>query len=245
MSVEMIGRLLGRAKDLGLSPRAASLKAGLGPTAVRDIVQRPGASPRVETIRKLAEALGTTPEWLSYGIDGDGELELGTAATPLKQSSNDDFVEAEHGGTLQAGSFREVDDIEDPDREPEIVPRDKRFPREKYVVFDVAGDSMNAADPPIPDGCQVLIVAADNPYRPIALRNGDLVAVQRKKAQGGLIERSVKEIEMREVETIYHPRSTNKRHQPIIVPNIPDPEDETTVEVLGLVISVIAKVRRR
>ena len=114
------------------------------------------------------------------------------------------FVEAEYGGTLQAGSFHEVDDVE-PARESEIMPRDKRFPRDKYVFFDVAGDSMNAASPPIPAGSQVLAIATDNPYRPISLRTGDIVVVQRKRAQGGLIERSVKELEIGDDETRYVP----------------------------------------
>ena len=246
MSVEMIGRMLGRAKELGLSPRGLSLKAGLGPTTVRDIAQRPGASPRAETVRKLADALDVTPEWLLYEVDVDTATEGKAQPSHQRMGSTEQrgLVEAVYGGRVEAGSWREVDDVDDPDRESEVIPRDDRFPRERYVIFEVVGDSMNAADPPMPEGCRVLAVATDNPTRPIPLRTGDLVVIQRKRAQGGLIERSVKEIEMGDEVTRYLPRSTNPKHKPLVYGIDPDDENES-VEVLGLVIDVMHRVKRR
>ena len=250
MSVEMIGRLLSRAKERNLSPRALSLKAGLGPTTVRDIVSRPGASPRGETIRKLAEALETTPEWLSYGIGegvevlSDGETSAVAPAEPdLRKAPESDFARATYGGTVEAGTFREVGEFEDPDRPPDYVPRDDRFPNAAYFIFDVAGDSMNAADPPMKAGARVVAVALEHFRGRLLLQTGHIVVVERSKDDGAYRERSVKQLELDENETRFCPRSTNPRHKPIVVPKDYEPDETTKVEVLGVVIDVISKVR--
>lgn len=49
--------------------KGLSLAAGLGETAVRDIVKR-DASPTAETIAALAKAAGVNSSWLAYGDDG-------------------------------------------------------------------------------------------------------------------------------------------------------------------------------
>lgn len=41
-----------------LNPKKLSVMAGLGETAVRDILQNRSASPKLETVHKLATALG-------------------------------------------------------------------------------------------------------------------------------------------------------------------------------------------
>lgn len=63
-----------RLTELGLSRTAASLKAGLGQTAVRDILNRDGHSPKAETIEKLAKALEVSPEWLLTGHGDPTEI---------------------------------------------------------------------------------------------------------------------------------------------------------------------------
>ena len=60
----------------------------------------------------------------------------------------------------------------------------------------------------------MVTIRVDNPNRPIALQTGDIVVVRRTQQQGGLIELSVKELELGEAETLYLPRSKSKRHQP-------------------------------
>ena len=62
-------RIVERLRLLGLSGRAASEQAGLGESAVRDILQNEDLSPRLVTIQKLAVALETTVEWLACGAD--------------------------------------------------------------------------------------------------------------------------------------------------------------------------------
>ena len=51
----------------GLNPRSLSLKAGLNPTAVRDMIEGRSRFPRYDTAQSLAEALDTTPAQLMSG----------------------------------------------------------------------------------------------------------------------------------------------------------------------------------
>ena len=212
--------------------------------AIRDLLRKPGMSPTMETLEKLAVGLQTTSRWLAYG-DGEPDAAQSSSLAAESTASKDDFVLATYGGIAEATAFRPGDDIVDPDRGPELVPRDERYPRGDYVLFDVVGDSMNAADPPIAPGSRVITIRVDNPNRPIALQTGDIVVVRRTQQQGGLIELSVKELELGEAETRYLPRSRSGRHQPIVVPKDLKSDDETVVEVVGLVIDVMTKVRRR
>lgn len=59
-----------RLKDLGLSPRAASLKAGLNTHFLQAVLSQKSESPRGDNLTKLARALETTAQWL---MDGTGD----------------------------------------------------------------------------------------------------------------------------------------------------------------------------
>ena len=48
----------------GYSPRSLSLAAGLNATAIRDILQGRSRRPRYQTLYRIAQVLGTTPESL-------------------------------------------------------------------------------------------------------------------------------------------------------------------------------------
>ena len=161
MSNEIIERILARTKELQLSPRAASLASGMNDGAIRDLIRKPGMSPTMETLEKLAVGLQTTSKWLAYGDGPGGRDEEPQVATAPTSAPEHDFVLATYGGIAEATAFRPADDIVDPDRGPELVPRDERYPRGDYLVFDVVGDSMNAADPPIAPGSR----GGDDPRR--------------------------------------------------------------------------------
>ncbi len=66
----------------GFNPRSLSLKAGLNPTAVRDMLEGRTRFPRYDTVQALAEALGTTPAQLMGGEPKN--------AAPLKSANNPD-----------------------------------------------------------------------------------------------------------------------------------------------------------
>ncbi len=106
-------------------------------------------------------------------------------------------------GKASAGVFQEIDDFENQDATEVLVARDPRFPHARIVVFDVDGNSMNAFDPPIPDGSRVSGPAFED-IREVP-RNGMAVVIQRSTADGQMLEWSVKEIEVREDGYTFHP----------------------------------------
>lgn len=147
-------------------------------------------------------------------------------------------------GRVEAGTFREVDDIADLAHDPEYVfdEPDPDFPQAKRVAFLVQGDSMNAAVPPLLEGYRVVCVDFEDAGIPLS--DGMTVVVQRTRDGGLIREWSVKEVEMREDEIAFVPRSTNPRHKPIVVPLDPDPEDAVKVEVIAIARSVNAAIPR-
>lgn len=68
--MEMKDRIALRLEALGLSPRAASLKAGLNTHFLQAVLSGKSESPRGDNLSKLARALETTAQWL---MDGTGD----------------------------------------------------------------------------------------------------------------------------------------------------------------------------
>lgn len=76
-------RIQQRLTAVGKSPRAASLEATGQPDAIRDILSGKSATPRLSTIKKLANALDTTPSWLlATELADSPEAGETVAATP-------------------------------------------------------------------------------------------------------------------------------------------------------------------
>jgi len=82
MSQTLTGRLERAMRDAGYNPRSLSLAAGLGMTAVRDILDGRVASPRGHTIEALAPLLGVTVGWLMSGEVAAEVQSAAPAATP-------------------------------------------------------------------------------------------------------------------------------------------------------------------
>lgn len=238
----LIERVLRRTKELGLSPRAASLASNLSDSAIRDLIRRPQNSPTLETIRKLAEGLQTTPEWLAYGDGEDAPPEA--PAEPTQKNGRaaqigTRFVRAAYGGKVEAGTFRTVDDFEDdPERAPYYHPPDRDYPEAKLFYFDVVGDSMNDLKPhPLPDGAKVICLDFESMGGRLPPRDDMVVVIEQTIDGGHHRERSVKQVEIFTDRTEFHPRSTNKRHKPIVVPREgeADPLDGRMVRILAVV----------
>lgn len=69
----------------GLNPRSLSLKAGLGATAVRDMLEGRARFPRYDTATALAKALGVTAAQLM------GETVVDTSHTPPEPEQPDEI----------------------------------------------------------------------------------------------------------------------------------------------------------
>lgn len=247
-------RIQSRLDELGKSPRAASIESGMSPTAIRDLFRRPDNSPTLETIRKLSIGLETTPEWLIFGRSDLGAFGGAPSVTPVDvqngsagrsdESSASEvrakMVAADHGGRVEAGSFRSVDEFSDEPPAPVAVAQDREFPTAPLVVFDVGGDSMNDLKPrPILAGDRVICIPFPWLEDKLTLRDGMVVVVEQTSDDGRYRERSVKQLELYEDRREFHPRSTNRAHKPIVVPMFtardPSEEDGRKVEIIALV----------
>jgi transcriptional regulator with XRE-family HTH domain len=252
----VLDRIQQRLKATGKSERGAAEEAGLSAAAIRNLREGKSQSPRLETIRKLAPVLDSTPEWLAFGIEGLGAFgERGLEVRPTIEPDADEgatsigtvaprgraLIPARYAGRVEAGSFRPTEDFDpDPDRDVLWEPQDRDFPDMPLFFVDVEGDSMNALKPrAILPGDQVIVIEFEGLRGRVALRDGMVVVVEQTLDGGHHSERSVKQIELYEDRIEFCPRSTNPKHKPIVVPRTvfadPSEEDGRQVRILSLV----------
>ena len=146
-------------------------------------------------------------------------------------------------GVAEAGAFREVDELDQ--SEPDVIslPSDTEFPSARQFAVTVSGDSMNALKPrPILSGDRAVCVAYEDIERQISLRDGMTVLLERTRDGGHTREWSIKQMELYEGRTEFHPRSDNSRHKPIVVHHNVDADDGVKVEIIGLVRRIVNDV---
>jgi hypothetical protein len=154
-----------------------------------------------------------------------------------------DLVPVRVAGTVQAGSFREVDEFVQTEFVTIYETRDPQFPDARLGAFNVAGDSMNNLKPrPILPGDRVITIDFDDLRGRVPLRDGMIVVVEQVRDGGHLREWSVKQIEFYDDRIEFHPRSTNPRHKPIVVAHDPRADDGRSVRVLALVRGIRSEV---
>jgi transcriptional regulator with XRE-family HTH domain len=143
-------------------------------------------------------------------------------------------------GTVEAGAFREVDELDQSEPDEMYIEPDKRFPNARRMYFEVMGDSMNDLRPtPIVPGAKCICVAFEDVAHELQLRDGMIVVVQRSRDGGHFREWSVKQIAMFEDRVEFLPRSTNPRHKPIVVDRNHDADDGVAVEVIAIVRRIV------
>lgn len=188
--------------------------------------------------QRYARLFRTTPEWLLYGrgTGPGGER----ARTPLPMGDSLPLL-----GTVQAGAWLAIDEIQQD--EPRRVPAamDPRFPHALQYLLEVRGDSMNALtmnDRPSPifEGDLVHCVRiSDIGYVP---QNGHVIEFSRERAGGHLVEVTLKQIEIQPDKMLLWPRSTNpKWARPIDIRAGVAESEEITGQIRGLVVSVIRR----
>lgn len=143
-------------------------------------------------------------------------------------------------GTVEAGAYREVDPFDDgnPYDEDRVVsvPADPQYPQARVLVFDVAGDSMNALRPrPIFPGDRVIALSYEDIASQVPMRDGMTVILERTRDGGQTREWSIKQVELYEDRVEFHPRSTSLRHKPIIVRRDLHADEGTSIEVVAVV----------
>jgi len=172
----LIQRINQRLADLGKSVQSVSVQATGAKETLRKILDGTTKSPRVDTVQKLAVALGTTPEWLmgqtntmvaAQAVDEANPAPLKSIPPNLPARSempNDVKVLGTAAGSHLRGAFQLFGDVIDYVRRPPAL----MGARDVYALY-VEGSSM---EPQYFPGDLVYV----HPGRPP--RSGDAVVVQ-------------------------------------------------------------------
>lgn len=200
---------------------------------------------------ELARRLGVHPSAINKLVNGKRGLkssEIPIAAEYFEEDPPAGDVRAapsvgllpiKVNGKLAAGVFREVDDFDQSEAERVYEPPDERFPNARRMAFDVEGDSMNALEPrPIMSGDRLICVSFEDVASQVRVKDGLVVVVERTRDGGHTREWSVKQVELYEDRTEFHPRSTNRTHKPIVIKRDAQADDGVSVEIIALVRSV-------
>lgn len=95
---------------------------------------------------------------------------------------------------------------------------------------------------PILPGDRVICVAYEDVAHLVPLRDGMVVVVERTRDAGQFREWSVKQIELYQGRTEFHPRSTNAKHKPIVIDHDASADNGVAVEIIGLVRRIVNEV---
>lgn len=225
----VLARIEERLKVVGLKADRASKLAG-APDAIRNLRRAVEKGTRtgvtMTTLAALAPVLQTT---VGHLLEGSESRIFTDGVSGARRPQSIPVV-----GKLAAGVFREVIEHDDGDVEYIFDEPDPEFPQAKQIAFTVEGDSLNDLKPrPIFEGDKLICVDFNDTGLPLI--EGMVVVIQRTKDNGLTLEWSAKQVEIKPGQTEYHPRSTNKRHKPIVVPDDPNADTGEVVEIIALV----------
>jgi SOS-response transcriptional repressor LexA len=180
MADDLNSRLKQVIENKGLSLDAASRQAGMERSYFSKLFDGAIGHPRIDTVRKIAQGLGVSPDWLMNGV---GDLpppvdvrNHGPGSTPLMphrdEMPNDMPVMGTAAGNHLRGAFKLGSDAVDYVRRPPALMRNK----DAYALY-VEGSSM---EPQFFSGDLIFV----NPNRPARL--GDVVVIQLIDDDGGV-----------------------------------------------------------
>lgn len=198
MENDLKNRLLELVESQGITLETASTKSGLDRSYLRKMLDRPGASPRGETLQKIAAGLGVTTTWLLNGDETAKHNELRPAFTSLPERAsmpNDVPVLGTAAGSHLRGAFQLSADPVDYVRRPPALSGAK----DVYALF-IEGSSM---EPQYNPGDLVYI----HPHKPP--RFGDAVVIQISNGSEGEMEATIGIFAKRTTDTI-----TIRKHNP-------------------------------
>lgn len=170
MANDLKSRIEQRLKELGITARAASLSVGDKPDLIRSVLRGYSQNPRADSIKKIADALGVTEQWLLTGDDDApsedfrGEARRAPVKLPPRAAMSRDVPVLGTAAGSVTGSFLFEDGIVDWVRRPPALEGAK----DVYAIY-VQGDSMGDAHP----AGELRFV---HPHRPC--KAGDTVIIQ-------------------------------------------------------------------
>lgn len=127
LTSQILERVEARLKKLGITERAASMRAVGKPDTIRNWRVK-DVLPRLDTLIPVAHALETTPEWLAFGSTGDDKIIVPQISW------------------VSAGAFGVSEPIESFEGLPPIEVAG--LPHGEWVALKVVGDSMDRISPP-------------------------------------------------------------------------------------------------
>lgn len=215
MKYDLSGRIQIRLDALGLSAAKASKDAGFSDGYIRDIERR-GVQPSYNKLLRLAGVLKCDVSYLT------GETNL----LPVTQVGEVISVRVE--GLARAGAFLEEALLKDYGEKSVVIDtvRSRKFPNAKHYALLVADDSM---DKKFPDGCYAICVGFAETG--LKLSAGQFVHAERGHGSG-LIETTIKAVELDGAELVLSPMSHNKTYQKIPL----DTATTAKVVVKGIVV---------
>jgi transcriptional regulator with XRE-family HTH domain len=209
--------------------RRASVDAGLHPDAIRNILRGASGNPHTSTLGALASYFGVTTDYLL------GNTDEGAPSSTVRPAGEFKRLSIRH--RVQAGAWRERDDISQENLGFAPMVEAPGYHGIRQWAEELMGDSMNEI---YPDRAYLHVVEA-GPYQ---LQTGDHVIVERTRHQGGLVERTCKELRISPVgvRTLCGRSRNPIWNKPIEL--LPSPGEDDTVEIVGLVIGHYAPRHR-
>jgi transcriptional regulator with XRE-family HTH domain len=209
----------------GRSARAISLGAKLGATAVKDILSGKSRDPGASTLAAIAQELNVP---VSDLLDGTELLPSMTNQTHVKLVPR--LLPVRY--RVQAGLWYEIDTEEPPEQVSLPVSSYPKYAAYPQWLEKVVGDS---ADLKFQPGAFLHVVdAIELGYAP---KDGDWVVIERRRDQGAVRERTVKQIEITNGCVLLQPRSTNpKWREPLGLVAGARNHADVEVEIVGLVV---------
>lgn len=227
-------RLQSAIDELGWSKAELQRRSGISYDSINKYLRGDVDNPRGNVLEKLAETIDRPALWLKEGIDA--------ANTEIHRASRSPGT-APLVATVEAGAWREVDELDQDDPEWVTVPSDNKFPDATQRVYDVSGDSMNDLKPhPITPGSRIVAIDYDEIASRSPLRNDLVVVIQRTRNGGQERELSVKQVAWFDDRIEFQPRSTNPKHKPIVVQHDSWEDNGVEIAVVGLVRDIIHRL---
>lgn len=216
----------------GMAPTALAQAAGVASTTITRPLNDPDYAFEISnrTIKKIEAATG-----ISYADH--------SSSSAPKELTRRAGGTAPVVATVEAGAWREVNELDQEDMEWVTVPADDKYPDATQRVFDVSGDSMNRLDPyPITNGARIVAIDYDEIASRVPLRDGLVVVVQRSRNGGQERELTVKQVAWFDDRIEFQPRSTNPKHKPIVVEHDNWEDNGVEVAIVGLVRDIIHRL---
>lgn len=175
---EKLRRVLAEKKR---TARDVSRKAGLGETAVKDILSGKSKRPEFDTLSAIAAEIGCSlGDFTIMEVEAPSNGDVRIVGRLLQVRYR-----------VRAGDWQELEFEEPPEQWANPVLPNPKYAEWPQWLERVEGDSVNLK---VPDGHYIHVVdALEMGYRP---KTGDWVVCERRRDQGAVRERTVKQVEV-------------------------------------------------